>query len=110
MLWDIRDNGKIVLYEQKRDMYVWNEDIPTPDRYANAWTLRDYLASFGLALPPGRRIADALMSPDGRCFYGRLAAEEDEKRFPCRKFLACTGEGIEPPHWTLRKPPKNTRP
>ena len=50
------------------------------------------------------------MSPDGRCFFGRLAAEGDEERFPYREFLACTGEGIEPPHWTLRKELKNTRP
>ena len=110
VLWDISDNGRIVLYEQNREMYVWNEDLPTPGTYRNAWTLRDYLASFGLVLPSDRRIWDAIMSPDGRCFFGQLAAGEDEKRFPYREFLACTGEGIEPPHWTLRKDRKNARP
>ncbi|WP_297228292.1 hypothetical protein [uncultured Desulfovibrio sp.] len=108
--WDISDNGRIILFEQERRMYVWDEDIPAPSRYANAWPLRDYLASFGLVLPSDRRIWDAIMSPDGRCFFGRLAAEGDEERFPYREFLACTGEGIEPPHWTLRKELKNTRP
>ena len=110
VLWDISDNGRIVLYDQKREMHVWNEDMPTPDRYDNAWTLRDYLASFGLALPPGRRVTDALMSPDGRCFFGRLDAEEEDRRFPYREFLACTGEGIEPPHWTPRNDLKTARP
>ena len=109
-LWDISDNGRIVLYEQNREMYVWNEDIPTPGAYRNAWTLRDYLASFGLVLPSDREIREAIMSPDGRCFFGQLATEEDEKRFPWQAFLACTGEGIEPPHWTLRKNLKNARP
>ena len=110
VLWDISDNGRIVLFEQNREMYVWNEDIPTPGTYRNAWKLKDYLASFGLVLPSDRRIWNAVMSPDGRCFFGQLAAEEDEKRFPYREFLACTGEGIEPPHWTLRKDLKNARP
>ena len=44
------------------------------------------------------------MSPDGRCFFGQLAAEDGEKRFPWQEFLACTSEGIEPPHWTLSAP------
>lgn len=107
---DISDDGKIVLYEQNREMCIWNEDIPTPLRHRNAWTLRDYLASFGLVLPPGRRILEAIMSPDGRCFFGTLSAGEDEKRFPYQEFLACTGEGIKPPHWNLKKDAKNTRP
>lgn len=108
---DISDNGRIVLYKQGRETRVWNEDIPPPDeyRYSNAWTLRDYLASFGLELPPNRRIWDAIMSPDGRCFFGMLSAEDGERRFPYQEFLACTGEGIEPPFWTLRDE-KTTRP
>ena len=101
----ISDNGRIALYKQAREMRVWNEDIPTPAeyRYRNAWTLRDYLASFGLELPPNRRIWSAVMSPDGRCFFGMLSAKDGEKQFPYEKFLACTGEGIEPPFWTLRE-------
>ena len=101
----ISDNGRIALYKQAREMRVWNEDIPTPAeyRYSNAWTLRDYLASFGLELPPNRRIWSAVMSPDGRCFFGMLSAKDGEKQFPYEKFLACTGEGIEPPFWTLRE-------
>ena len=110
VLWDISDNGRIVLYEQNREMHVWNEDIPAPSQYDNAWTLKDYLASFGLVLPSDQRIWEAIMSPDGRCFYGTLASREDGRPFPWDRFLACTGEGIEPPHWTLRENLKNTRP
>ena len=101
----ISDNGRIVLYQQNREMRVWNEDIPIPAeyRYSTAWTLRDYLASFGLELPPNRRIWNAVMSPDGRCFFGMLSAKDGEKSFPYEKFLACTGEGIKPPFWTLRE-------
>ena len=43
------------------------------------------------------------MSPDGRCFFGMLSAKDGEKSFPYEKFLACTGEGIKPPFWTLRE-------
>lgn len=103
-LGDISDNGRIILYQQDREMRVWDEDIQPPHRLRGSWTLREYLASFGLALPPGRRITDALMSPDGRCFFGRLDAEEEDRRFPYREFLACTGEGIEPPHWAPPSP------
>ena len=110
VLWDISDNGRIVLYEQKREMYVWNEDIPPPGRHDNAWKLKDYLASFGLVIPSAREIREAIMSPDGRCFYGELASREDEQPFPRDRFLACTGEGIEPPHWTLKKDVTPARP
>ncbi len=109
-LGDISDDGKIVLYNQDREMCIWNEDIPTPRQHRNAWKLRDYLASFGLVLPPDRRIQDAIMSPDGRCFFGMLSALEGEKRFPYQEFLACTGEDIKPPYWSLKTDVKNTCP
>ena len=105
-LGDISDNGRIVLYRRNLEMRVWNEDIQPPRPFSGSWKLRDYLATFGLNLPGNREIQDAIMSPDGRCFFGTLSAKDGEKRFPYQEFLACTGEGIEPPFWTLEKIPR----
>ena len=105
-LGDISDNGRIVLYQRGREMRIWNEDIQPPRPFSGSWKLRDYLASFGLVLPSDREIQDAVMSPDGRCFFGTLSAEDDETRFPYQEFLACTGEGVNPPFWT---PPTGKR-
>lgn len=126
----LSDDGKIALYERGLDIRVWNEDFyrgpRTPlrlkkfleecaergfdlaeardafqGRHADPLDLKEYLAEFGLNVPSDREIRDAVMSPDGKCFYAELSREDDEGPFPCQRFLACIGDDIDPPRWSL---------
>lgn len=99
---DISDNGKIVLYTKGREMWIWDEDFHPHGPWPWAMPLRDYLKAFGLVIPAKGEIQDAVMSPDGRCFYGELALGDDGQSFPWDRFLACTGEDISPPSWRLK--------
>ena len=99
---DISDNGKIVLYTKGREMWIWDEDFHPHGPWPRAMPLRDYLAAFGLIIPAKGEIQNAVMSPDGRCFYGELALGDDAQPVPWDRFLACTGEGIRPPSWRLK--------
>ena len=99
---DISDNGKIVLYTKGREMWIWDEDFHPYGPWPRAMPLRDYLEAFGLVIPAKGDILDAVMSPDGRCFYGELAQGEDGQSFPWDRFLACTVKGINPPSWHLK--------
>ncbi|WP_300788254.1 hypothetical protein [uncultured Desulfovibrio sp.] len=83
-------------------MWIWDEDFHPYGPWPRAMPLRDYLEAFGLVIPAKGDILDAVMSPDGRCFYGELAQGEDGQSFPWDRFLACTVKGINPPSWHLK--------
>ena len=95
---DISDNGRIILYMKGNDFWIWDEDFRRENKvFPTALPFLEYLAFYGITLPPDHNIVTALMSPDGRCFYGELSENEDGSAFPYRSFLACTGGDITPP-------------
>lgn len=126
----LSDDGTIALYQRDNTVRIWNEDFyrgpRTPlslkklvteyaevgmdiavvrkafqGRHPDPLELKDYLAEFGLNVPSNRKIRYAVMSPDGKCFYGELSHEDGEGPFPYQHFLACLGEGMAPPRWAL---------
>lgn len=126
----LSDDGKTALYKRGITVRIWNEDFyrgpHTPlslkkflaeyaergldsaearkafqGQHPHPLDLKKYLEEFGLNLPSSREIGDAVMSPDGKCFYVELSHEDGEVSFPYQGFLACIGEGIAPPHWSL---------
>lgn len=96
---DISDDGKTVLYMKSNEVWIWNEDFRLPGRTVpDPVRLVDYLKAAGLAVPFERSVTQAVMSPDGRCFYGELAREGSETPLPWEVFLACLDE-VSPPDW-----------
>lgn len=96
---DISDDGKTVLYSKSNEVWIWNEDFRLPGRsYPDSVRLVDYLAASGLAVPFERPVTHAVMSPDGRCFYGELSREDGDASFPWEVFLACMDD-VPPPDW-----------
>ena len=100
---DISDDGRTVLYSKNNEVWIWNEDFRLPGRTVpDPVRLVDYLKAAGLAVPFERPVSHAVMSPDGRCFYGELRREYQEASFPWEVFLVCM-DAVSPPDWKKKE-------
>ena len=96
---DISDNGRIALYQRDLEIWIWNEDLILPgDTAPRSMPLAKYLKRYGLVLPENLEIHDAVMSPDGQCFFLEMAARGSDV-YPHSQYLACINPAVEPPHW-----------